>query len=478
MRLLVGLFIFLATTLAAQKPFNPNKKYHPDSLKRWTKSVMQGISEKHPGFYRYTPKEKFDRLIDSTAQTIQDSLTELDYYRKMKPLFAQIGCLHTGISLSSDYENYLIKTSTLIPIEIFIDADKKVLLTKNYDSLPEIKMGSEIVSINGRPISDILRRLLNAIPSDGYNQTEKTLLLNHRFSFWYQTVIEVAPTYAIDVKEQGMNKTYVLQGVSEKVFPNLQSLESNYQKPLEFERVNNTGILKVHSFAKSAAKNKGQNFKKFIKATFREIEKNGVENLIVDLRYNTGGTDGNAAYLAAYFFNKPFRYWDKIEVTEAIAEEIKGLNRLFYRKPKKSGDSYRWRKTWLTNEFNYYETLKPAKRYFPGTTYLLTNGLCLSSCSDFVAVLSHNKKALVVGQESGGGFQGNTSGMMPTASIPTGLQVTVPLMKYTNAVDSAKHFGRGTIPEYEVTPTFDSWMNKVDIEMEFVWKLINRSRGI
>ncbi len=94
-----GLLILLTTNLIAQEnQFNPDKKYHPDSLKRWTKSVMSGISEKHPGFYRYTSKDKFDNLIDSTSLTINDSLTELDYYKKMKPLFAQIGCLHTGIS--------------------------------------------------------------------------------------------------------------------------------------------------------------------------------------------------------------------------------------------------------------------------------------------------------------------------------------------------------------------------------------------
>lgn len=469
-----GLLILLTTNLIAQEnQFNPDKKYHPDSLKRWTKSVMSGISEKHPGFYRYTSKDEFDNLIDSTSLTINDSLTELDYYKKMKPLFAHIGCLHTGISLSKDYQLYLDNNSTLIPIEIFIDSAKNVLITKNYDTNQDIQVGSEVVSINNKPISDILNELLKAIPSDGFNQTEKTLLLNHRFSFWYQTIIEVTQTFMIEVKTNGVNKTYKLNGVSKNVFPSLKSLESNFKKPLEFETVNSVGILKVHSFANSTIKDNGQKFKKYIKATFKQIKSNEIKNLIIDLRYNTGGTDGNAAYLASYFFDSLFRYWDRIEVTEAIAKEIRGLNRLFYKKPKKFGDSYQWRKTWLTKEFDYYETQKPAKNNFRGKTYLLTNGLCLSSCSDFVAILSHNKKALVIGQESGGGFQGNTSGMMPNATIPTGLQVTVPLQRYTNAVDLRKNFGRGTIPDFEISPTFDNWVSKKDVEMEFVLRLIN-----
>lgn len=467
------LFLFTLSLTAQENKFNPSKKYSPDSLKRWTKRILNGISEKHPGFYRYTAKDKFDSIIDSTRQTIKDSLTELDYYRKLKPLFAQIGCLHTGISLSQEYQDYLDNTSTLIPIEVFIDNTSKVLVTKSYDA--KVEIGSEVIAINDKSISEILKSLLNAIPSDGYNQTEKILLLNHRFSFWYQTIIESAQTFKLEVKTNGSVKYHELSGVSKNVFPTLKSLESNYSKPLEFTMVNNTGVLKVHSFAKSTIKQNGQKFRKYIKQTFKEIESKGIENLIVDLRYNSGGTDGNAAFLASHFFEQPFRYWDKIEVTEEVAKEIKGIYKLFYSKPKKVGDSYLWRKTWFTKEFDYYEIQKPATTNFNGKTYLLTNGLCMSSCSDFLAVLSHNKKAKVIGQESGGGFQGNTSGMIPNAEIPTGLRVTIPLQRYTNAVDLNKNFGRGTIPDFEVTPTFENWINKRDAEMEVALDLINKN---
>ncbi len=322
---------------------------------------------------------------------------------------------------------------------------------------------------------DILNGILKAIPSDGFNQTEKILLLNHRFPFWYQNIIEVANIFKIETESNGVTDTYELVGTTKELFPSLASLESNYTKPLEFEILNNIGVLKVHSFAKSTIKSNGQNFKKFSKDLFKQIKAKDVKNLIIDLRYNTGGSDGNAVDLASYFFDKPFRYWEKIEVTEKLAKEVKGAVKLIYRKPLKEGEMYKWRKAKLTNEFDYYLTQKPSQNNFKGKVYILTNGLCMSSCSDFVAILSHNKKALVIGQESGGGFQGNTSGIMPTAKLPTGIQVTIPLQKYTNAVDLTKNYGRGTIPDFDVTPDFDNWLNKKDVEMQLALQLINEN---
>jgi len=195
----------------------------------------------------------------------------------------------------------------------------------------------------------------------------------------------------------------------------------------------------------------------------------------IDLRNNSGGTDGNAAKLASYFFERPFQYWQKIEVTQDIAGQIKGLARLFYKKPILKDSTYHWQgsRWWLSREFNYYRMQKPAKHNYKGNVYLLTNGLCMSSCADVVAILSHNNKAKVIGTETGGGYQGNTSGLMPkTLIMDDYMEITTPLNKYTNAVDPNTNFGRGTIPDFHVTPTLDDWSENRDVELAFVMKLI------
>ncbi|MEO9964556.1 MAG: S41 family peptidase [Reichenbachiella sp.] len=471
---ILGILTIVATSIFAQKKeaFNPDQKFSADSVRKWTVEIMDELAAAQPGFYRYTSKARFDHLIDSTLQTISDSLNTLEFYRKLKPLFAQIGCLHTGLRLSEDYEKHIKNTSSLFPLEIFINSQNQVFVTKNHSN-QSVPIKSEILTINDRPIDEILNILYNAIPTDGYNRTLKVLLLNYRFSIWYQSMIDLRNTFRLTVKTIEGIRTYTLAGVESKVFPSIDSLESAHKKQLVFEIKNGIGYLTIHSFAKTVINKNNQNFKKFIRKSFDALRQEQVKYLIVDVRHNTGGTDGNAAFLTSHFFNETFRYWEKIELTEYMAKQIKGIYRIFYSKPELKDSTYHWKGSLFTKEFNYYN-VAPAKNHFEGKVFLITNGSCMSSCSDFAAILSHHKKAVVVGQECGGGYQGNTSGLMPNEDVHPNMIMTVPLLKYTTAVDHTKNIGRGTPPDYVTDHTVDDWIAKKDVEMELIENLIKK----
>ena len=216
-------------------PFDPTEKFPPDSIQSWTRAVMEEVRSGHPGFYRYTSPSEFDFLIDSTLKEVDDSLSTLEYYRMLKPLFAKIGCLHTSVTMSEKCIAYLNQEFKLIPIEVFIDQDRQVFITKNHSSDRHVQLKSELISINGQPIAEILSILYKAIPSDGYNQTLKTHLLNHRFAFWYQSIISTQDSFVIETKMDG--ETYVahVNGVSKEVFPTMESLESADEEQLTLE---------------------------------------------------------------------------------------------------------------------------------------------------------------------------------------------------------------------------------------------------
>ena len=164
--------------------------------------------------------------------------------------------------------------------------------------------------------------------------------LNLQFPLWYRT-IDLTEDFSVVVKQSNIEKIYQIKGekyadISVDGFLK----EPVIAKQLEFKLDTDFAVLTIHSFAKTVIKKTDQNFKNFIDQAFLDLSSKNIKNLIVDLRDNTGGSDPFAVYFTSYFFDRPFRFWDRIEVTEAIAKEIKGpAIRLFYYKPVQK-DSY------------------------------------------------------------------------------------------------------------------------------------------
>jgi hypothetical protein len=455
-----------------------NLKFSADTVKHTIEALTKELSIKHPGFYRYISKEEFNKYIDSIESTTRDSLTELEVYRKLKPIITKIGCLHTGISLPKDYKSYLDGQPNLFPFKLYF-TDGKSYIVKNYSSITTISPGDELISINGREINSIIAQLFTLIPSDGYNTTMKYRGLNFQFPLWYRT-IDLSEDFSVVLKQNDIEKTYQIKGgkyndISQDGF----LIEPVWTKQLEFKMDKDFAVLTIHSFAKTIIKKTDQNFKTFIDNAFLELSSKNIENLIVDLRDNTGGSDPFAVYFTSYFFDRPFRFWDRIEVTEAIAQEIKGpAIRLFYYKPVQKDSVWLWQKGKHVDDFDFYEMQQPAKNNFKGKTYILINGFCMSSCADVAAILSYNKKALFIGQETGGCYQGNNSGMIPETKVdPFNFTLTVPLQKFYNYVDTSKNIGRGTMPDYTLNPTIEDVLKGNDMEMAFAIDLIRKGAG-
>ncbi len=470
---IVTLFIVHISIAQTQTSDYAYQKFPADTVKTTIDAITKELSLKQPGFYRYTSKEDFNKYIDSVKFTIKDSLTELEAFLKLKPIITKIHCLHTGISLPQDYKDYLNLQPNLFPFQVYF-SDNKVYVVKNLSNNKSILPGNEIISINGQNIDKIISQLLTLIPSDGYNLTMKYRALYYQFPSWYRN-IDLTENFTVAVKQNNIEKTYQVKGAKYNDVATDGFLKEPVRtKQLEFKVENNIGFLTIHSFAQTDIKKCNQDFKGFIDNAFAQIKTNNIQNLVVDLRDNTGGSDPFAEYFTTYFFDKHFRYWDRIEVTESIANEIKGLGlKLFYRKPIQQDSVWVWQKARHVHDFDYYEEQKPAKNNFNGNTYILINGFCMSSCADVAAVLSYNKKATFIGQETGGGYQGNNSGMMPETKLqPFNFNVTVPLHEYFNYVDISKNVGRGTMPDYAINLTIDDILKGEDKELNYTVDLI------
>jgi hypothetical protein len=445
-------------------------KFCADTVKKAIDDLTSELSLKHPGFYRYTSKEEFSKFNDSIKSTIQDSLTELESYLKLKAVVGKIHCLHTGITLPAEYATYLNTQPNLIPIQIWFKG-YHAFIAKNFSGKNGLLPGDEIISINRQSVEQILNQLIPLIPSDGFNLTMKYRALYLQFPTWYR-LIDAQGKFTVVVSRRGVLSTVELTGEKYNQLTSDGFLnEPERPKQLEFRIDGRTAVLTINTFAKTNIEKGEQHFRPFIENVFSELERNHIQYLVVDLRDNSGGSDPNAVFFTSYFFDKPFRYWDRIEVTEAIATQIKGPKlKAFYRVPVQKDSIWLWQKGRFTNEFDFYTKQSPAKKPWRGKTYILINGFCMSSCADVIAVLSYNKKAIFIGEETGGAYEGNNSGMIPETSVdPFHFNLTVPLQKFYNAVDLSNRQGRGVLPDYPVNPDINDIIGGED---QYVKKLM------
>lgn len=115
---------------------------------------------------------------------------------------------------------------------------------------------------------------------------------------------------------------------------------------------------------------------------------------------------------------------------------------------------------------------KPNSLHFDGDIYLLTSGSTASATSDFVAWAYQLQPGTLIGEETGGGYLGNTSNWEFTVTLPhSKARLALPLARYFNNVDGGV-FGRGIIPDHQVQPTIEDHLNGRDPQLEYALDLI------
>src|SRR5262245_37569545 len=212
--------------------------------------------------------------------------------------------------------------------------------------------------------------------------------------------------------------------------------------------------------------------------TFKTLRDKGTKTLIIDLRGNGGGADMYGAMLVSYLTDKPFRYFDHINI-KTISPTFK--------------DQTDWRPEFETrmregttaNPPNgYLVTAKlhpgvseqpPSKYPFMGKVFVLIDGGTFSTAADFCAVTHHLKRATFIGEETGGGYYGNNSGAQVILTLTNSkARVRIPMYEYWNAVPGYEGKRRGTKPDHLVETKLSNLLRGVDEQLELALKLAAR----
>lgn len=472
----------LLGSCTVSKSYNSARKFSPRQLQE-DYSVFRGsLEEAHPSLYWYTPKDSMDFYFDVGRNKLHDSLTEMQFRNVLAYVISKMRCGHTSARLSKVAAEAAGQNS-LFPLYIKAWPDTVVVTANLNRKDSDIVRGVVLKKIDNRPMQEIVDSLFSFLSTDGYNLTHKYQTLSNGGTFrnLYAAVFGLkakTPVEYIDTAGQLRTATLSLYNaradtprarpvaIKQPSRKERKRFEMQAMRNLKIDTALNTAFLEVNTFTK------GYNLRSFFRRSFREINERQIQNLVVDMRGNGGGSVTLSNLLTKYIADKPFTIADTIvairrESGFAAFRNNRFFNWLFLRfltKKKRDG----------LYHFSWYEGKKfspKKKNNFNGTTYILTGGNTFSAATLFAKALRVQDDVVVVGEETGGGAYGNSAWLIPDVTLPnTRVRFRLPLFRLV--IDKEEKKGRGVEPEVPALPTVNALRNGIDYKMEKVKELI------
>lgn len=432
----------------------------------------------------YNSKTQFDSICKLQKSKIKDNMNALEFYRILAPVVAFTKEGHSNIKLSDEASVYLKQSGTYLPFCVKI-LDKKVFLINDIETYNT--KGLIISKINGENIDTILNQFLSIEPSDGFNITSKYRWVEKAFSKYYARFYAPQKTISLELLDPMSNQkvVYNVATLTSKEFNKLyaQVAETipnyDYKEPATFsiDASTSTAILTVNTFNLNSYKDKRKGFQDFLETNFKAISDQKIQNLIIDIRRNEGGEQGMEDHLLSYLINKEYKKYKYVEIpsfTYSFLEYTDYKDQKDVLKKELSEDFYQDANGRFLNREGHYFGEKPNPNNFKGEIYILISGLTFSGGSEFAALAKNYTNAKFIGEETGGGYYGNSSGSFLKFTLPNSkLTGRIPLCKFViEDKDFKIPVGHGVIPDMIIESTIDEYLQGVDVEMNYVKGII------
>ncbi|MDJ1472461.1 S41 family peptidase [Xanthocytophaga flava] len=466
----IGLIICLSS-------FAQTVKLTPTQMQEDFDVFQRALKEAHPGLYRYTDTTTFTKIFDSLSHSFKREMTDQEFYQTLTPAIAQIKCGHTKFHPDGKWTTrYFYATDQLFPWQLYFTQQKVYVLESYAGNLPVAK-GTEIIAINGKPVSEVVSSLLTKIFVDGNNRSTRYLELNQGFSAYYANLIGSSPSFQITCRKT--DSTTSSLEVPAVTVSQIEAFEKQHPKPEEptFQLKfldNQTALIRIKVFYPAQ---KGDDYEQFLKESFAQLKTRNIQHLILDLRDNEGGLDRWGAQLYSYLTDEKFPYYDRLEMTPthsysfaqyADMPKFYGILKMLIKKPKNGPH--------LWTHHKNLKVQKPQQNAYLGKLYILTNGWSFSVTSEFAAIAHSHQRATFIGQEVGGGYYGNNSGTFIIVKLPhSKFIVGIPMLAYYMAVSGYPYPDHGVIPDHTIEPSIQDILNHTDRELQFTLDLIKQS---
>jgi C-terminal processing protease CtpA/Prc len=505
--------LFFSCVSTKKNNIKLTQKHSPLELKKDLSIIKSSLEEAHPGLYWYITKEKLDFKFDSIQNLLTDSMSSIAFYRITAPVVSDIKCGHTrliyaGLKLSKVEKNENKKNgpAPLSQLQYKVENDRLFIVANRNKTSTQFKSGAEIISIDSIPAAKLLEKTKRLFSPDGYNLTFYNEVLNKTFAGYYYLAFAKRDSNLIVLKDSAglciaylktdkpdtskikstseQRKKQQQETIAKRKFEKknkYKGLDENKQPLLDFKidtTLESTAIMKVKSFSFPY-----NNFHKFFKESFKSLEENKIQNLVLDVRGNGGGNLMSCNLLFRYLYNQPHQFTTRADMKTRRFSTQKYIEKTPI---TKFSSIILFPFLWLDNQINikkdssgYYAKLptqklnKPKTNHYDNNLIILINGYSFSATSLLSANLQSVNRGYFVGEETGGGFNQCSAGSIPYINLPnTGLKLRLPL-KVIQIAELRELIGRGIFPNLEIKPTVADVLKGKDVVMDKAVEKIN-----
>lgn len=423
-------------------PYDPAQLYSKEALKADLRFVHKNLEKIHPGLYRYIARPSLDLFFDSLDHTIAGPMTAQAFLSLLTLLHAKIRNGHTMFLPGDSAMAYVNRSGRFLPLLVYF-AEGKLTIVENYSTDNTIQPGTEILSINGTSVSSIMEQLLVRQIRDGYNRTYPIWILNHYFSAYYSFVFGQPNEFSLDLKDAAgelhMKQVTALTKDSIRYFrqnryavrypPANEGLGIVFQE----EKERNAAVLTIKTFDPDLLQSLyRQDYKQVFDSVFTQISLHKVRSLILDLRDNQGGDFPPGRALLSYLVLHPSQFL--LDGKEA-------------------------------------RIIQPRAKHFKGRLFVLMNGGSFSSTAIVCACLKRDRRALFIGEETGGNPHIISGDPVELVLPRTKIKADISTTRYR--IIAGSNDGHGVMPDYPIHPTIAEILAGKDPSKALALKLIS-----
>lgn len=353
--------------------------------------------------------------LDKLTQEIVEPMTQLEawqYFSLMNPLFNDGHMLISYPEYNQRLSDHIDNGGRFFPLQVGIDESQNIYVTGIENRDEDIKVGDKITAINGIAAAEIVGNILNRMHGD--TPSNRRAFGAERFAKMYWLLYGDTGHYQVDIDDNGKLKRYSIIGSNNRTESENSEIGDFVQRKI---LANDIGYLRIDRFYYSP--DHEEPFFNFMEESWLEFHNANVQDVIIDVRNNPGGTDhywqlGIAPYVAdeSFLFLSGF----KIRMTERNIRLGPFQGELG-----------------AIVEGSYDDLVAVEKENdlrIPGKAYLLMGPLSYSSSVLFLTAFQDSDQALIAGESSGA--RSCTTGRIQTSTFDgSKLELTMPTAVFT-----------------------------------------------